>query len=810
MADNKYRLTLAGENTLSSVFKQVERDSEQLTSGLKEQEKQLTQLSAAGKKLENWKMGRRELEQTGKQLERAKLKTQALGREMAVSGKPTKAMSVAFAKAKKQSDALQRAYDRQKVGLHQLKKELRDSGIDTGKLGGEQGRLRRDIERTTQEINRQREAFKRKEHVEAAISAAETKRQERAKAHLSAGQTRLDNANARFDQAQSEVLGATAMVATLAAPVARAVSMEAAMVDVTKVFDFEEGGADAFASQLQKLAVETNIDATELTAIAAAAGQSGVAKTEEELLAFTESAAKMGVAFEIGADEAGETMAAWRSAMALNQESVMELADVTNHVANSMNAKAPMLAEVLKRQGAVGVASGLKATETAGLAGAILSSGASAEVASTTMKNLLVTMVSGDAASSTQKEALDSLGLDAVTLAADMQEDATGTIKELFEALSETPVEEQTALVTQLFGRESMGGIMPLLKNLKLLDKGFYLAADKVRAQGSMMEEFARVADTTDFRFGALIRSFDRLMIITGGSLLPGLGYVAEGLTSGVNALSDFAEANKEVTDIVTGSIATLAAWKVASIGRRMIAAKLDAMRAKSQIRQAKLATTQGMTAKTASAASVALERFNRVMRRTAFSGGDDGGYYGGDEPDKKDKKKRKQSRFKRGGKITNLAGKIARPLGIMLSGGALFAAAKNGDTKEATTLAGDVGGGMAGAATGAVLGSMILPGIGTLVGSIVGGMIGSETGQLLGEELGDLFTGDKLEPPESITPEPMVAKIETTLSLEKVPANIDEEKVAQMVVDKQKAELLPLMGSGPQNRIDDSMEIVG
>ncbi|MDR2654546.1 MAG: phage tail tape measure protein [Oscillospiraceae bacterium] len=45
----------------------------------------------------------------------------------------------------------------------------------------------------------------------------------------------------------------------------------------------------------------------------AAAGQSNIPK--EELLDFAESAAKMGIAFDAGAEEAGQMMAQWRTAI---------------------------------------------------------------------------------------------------------------------------------------------------------------------------------------------------------------------------------------------------------------------------------------------------------------------------------------------------------------------------------------------------------------------------------------------------------------------------------------------------------------
>ena len=50
---------------------------------------------------------------------------------------------------------------------------------------------------------------------------------------------------------------------------------------------------------------------------------------------FAEQAAKMGVAFDITAEEAGNMMAKWRSSMGLTQAQALELADATNALSNS-------------------------------------------------------------------------------------------------------------------------------------------------------------------------------------------------------------------------------------------------------------------------------------------------------------------------------------------------------------------------------------------------------------------------------------------------------------------------------------------
>ena len=50
---------------------------------------------------------------------------------------------------------------------------------------------------------------------------------------------------------------------------------------------------------------------------------------------FAESAAKMGVAFDITAEQAGQMMAQWRTAFRMSQKEVNELADQINYLGNT-------------------------------------------------------------------------------------------------------------------------------------------------------------------------------------------------------------------------------------------------------------------------------------------------------------------------------------------------------------------------------------------------------------------------------------------------------------------------------------------
>ncbi|MBD1559516.1 phage tail tape measure protein [Vibrio sp. S9_S30] len=95
---------------------------------------------------------------------------------------------------------------------------------------------------------------------------------------------------------------------------------------------------------------------------------------------------------------------------------------------------------------------------------------------------------------------------------------------------------------------------------------------------------------------------------------------------------------------------------------------------------------------------------------------------------------------------IAGTAGKLFKPLNVMLQGAALTSAINNGSAEEIGGTAGDMAGGLGGAALGATIGTAILPGIGTVVGGALGGLAGGEIGEWLGSKVAGLFSSDEEE----------------------------------------------------------------
>lgn len=336
-------------------------------------------------------------------------------------------------------------------------------------------------------------------------------------------------------------IAAGAVVTALGSCVGSAVEFESAMADVAKVVNFtSQTELKGMESAILDMSTKIPMAADGIAAIIASAGQSGVAK--ENLTEFAEQAAKMGVAFDLTGDQAGKMMADWRAGMGLSLRQTYDLADAVNHLSNNMNATAPALGEVLQRAGALGMVAGGLETEVAALGAAFLSAGASPEIAATALKKFTMTLTKSTAMTEKQVKAFKSLGFDAVELAKRMQGDAKGAITDVLTALSKFPEYTHGAMLTEMFGEESIGAIAPLLKNMDTLTNAFELVSDKTKYAGSMQAEFEVRSKTVANAIQLLQNKLKKLSIIIGNYLLPAVSAIISlfsGITGAITKIID-------------------------------------------------------------------------------------------------------------------------------------------------------------------------------------------------------------------------------------------------------------------------------
>jgi TP901 family phage tail tape measure protein len=276
--------------------------------------------------------------------------------------------------------------------------------------------------------------------------------------------------------------------------VGAAIEFESAFADVRKVVDASDEQFENFARTIKSMSRELPMTSTEIAQLWAAAGESNI--PVDQLKSFSEMAARVGIAFDMSAGDAGESLAKLKSQLGLTVAETGEMADAINHLSNNMASKAKDITAYMLRVGKFGEMSGFTKDQVAAIGSAMISAGAEAETAGTAMMNVVRKMTSGEFAKKDQLEAAKALGLHLPTLAKQMKKDAPKALKTVLQAIAKAPAEKQLALLSKFFGDEARA-FAPLVGNVGLLDRAFDLVGDRTNYAGSALKEYIARASTT-------------------------------------------------------------------------------------------------------------------------------------------------------------------------------------------------------------------------------------------------------------------------------------------------------------------------
>lgn len=377
----------------------------------------------------------------------------------------------------------------------------------------------------------------------------------------------------------------TAMLGALALPVTSAIGFESKMADVRKVVDGldDKTAFKQMSDDILKLSTELPMAAEGIAEIVAAGGQSGIAR--EDLKQFATDAIKMAVAFDQTAADSGQMMAQWRTAFKLTQDEVVTLADKINYLGNTGPANAQKISDIVTRIGPLGEVAGVASGEIAAMGATISGMGVESDVAATAVKNFMLSLTAGKAATKSQRSAFKALGIDPKQLAVEMQKDSKSAMLKVLGALSKTAASGRPAILADLFGKESIGAITPLLTNLNLLKENFDKVADSQQYGGSMQKEYASRAATTENSLTLLKGQINAASITLGSIFLPSIVEATKELQPFLESVKKFIEENpdliKSVVKFSGALIGVGASVAVISRSLRILNAVMNASPAK-------------------------------------------------------------------------------------------------------------------------------------------------------------------------------------------------------------------------------------
>ena len=786
MPGSNYQIKVATKDRFSKPLAAMSAKQKTFKKELKATQAQAKKFSQSEKDLKSFTAVKSDMLVTGNAIKAARIELKKTGQQVAQNGGVmTASMKRQSASQKKNLTMLTARYDLQQNKMKALKKVLVSTTGDFTNLSKSQRVLAAKTAVANRKLNEQAQHVNKLKRVEGYLETRRQRNFEREKQRLfklNKLEEKLQKARGRRNDASMNAAAAGAFLLAGSKVVKQAANLETAMVEVEKKASFKSAsGVDLSQkkqknqmAQLQNWIVTaapnlgmTPVELAQIVASGAGANIARAGKEQQDLQQFSQLAAKMSVAFDnLSAEDAGKSVATWMASMKLDMSQSAELASAINHLSDNSAANTGAVTELMTRSGSIMQSAGLNHKQAAALGTAILSAnGNNMEMGATAAKNMALTLTQGDAMSGGQKRTISNLGMNPVQLSKDMQTDAVGTIYKLIEKIEQKPIHQRNAIVSTLFGKESIGAINPLITNVEELQRVMKASSDKVAIRTSLEKEFSKQQATTNFQTQRLQNSFTAITSAIGKELLPVVALGAEVLADMMNAGTDFIHENKEVAQVVIRAAAALAILKTGMIAWKVASTALDVVSAKRKLSEVKLGGTTNKTAASAIRASAALDKLNASMARTGM-----GGYGPGDTDGKGRKKRRVRGRSKLG-KLRKLSSKVpvigsvaAVGLGAYALNDAIQSDSK---TKGAETgeIVGSIGGSMAGAALGASLGSVV-PIVGTAAGGIIGAIAGESLFSYLGLKAGSQFDDKSSSPDKNSTAINTVSTQKTTKQL--------------------------------------------
>jgi TP901 family phage tail tape measure protein len=305
-----------------------------------------------------------------------------------------------------------------------------------------------------------------------------------------------------------------------------AMSFEEVMYEVQKATNSNADGLQRYSTAILDMSTKTGKTASELGGILASAGFAG--RPTDELLAFTNYAAKATSAWGTTAEATGQALAEIGNIYQANQARIEAIADAINSVADNSASKETDLLDFLRRSGAQGKILGISAEQTMAFGAALKEVGVQSEVAATGF-NALLTKLSTGADDDDWNKQLKDLGINTKSFTATLKKDAPAAIRTLLAQINK--IDDGTkkmSVLKDLFGQEYADDIARLAGNLGGLDRMLALVADKSKFLGSVDQSFKLLTEKDYNRVARFNAQMVRLSISVGGPLKAAFGAAAD------------------------------------------------------------------------------------------------------------------------------------------------------------------------------------------------------------------------------------------------------------------------------------------
>jgi len=342
----------------------------------------------------------------------------------------------------------------------------------------------------------------------------------------------------KFKYAVGLAGGALAAFGTgaLAAATNAAADFEQAMVEVEKVTNPEV--ASAMSGEIMEMARTIPLAQSELAALTADAARFGITGPEN-LRTFTETVAKMATATDLGAQQAGESLARLATLTNTPVDKIENLGSSVNELSNNFATSSSEIIDSMMRSSAALSQLGVSNTEIVGLSAALNEVSESSERAGTRLRRVGQEMMNPKKT----EDLAAALGMTTEEFRSMRENDPSKLIMQMASTMKEGG-EQADALRSTLTttSRQALGG---LSQNLDGAREALGMANQSFEEGTSLQKEFDAATDTFNSKLTILKNLLRENAVAIGNVLLPPL-------TRALESVNDFLTSSDSLINKLT------------------------------------------------------------------------------------------------------------------------------------------------------------------------------------------------------------------------------------------------------------------
>ena len=507
----------------------------------------ITALSAVASKTKELKDKTDELSNTQKKLE-----------DMSKLHKNFQNMNKEYANAVKQLAKLKEEYVRSGHGNAEFAKKVKEAEKHVDRLNQQKQRQAHLFKAARSELEKSGITLKNYKQKLEEVNK-ELKKELEFNEKLAKHNLMADEGSKIHQKGKDQIKTGAVTLAALAVPVKIYMDIEESQADLRKILGEE---AEKYYGKLAEISKNNPLSQVEINKIAGSLAQSGI--KGEDIVAYTEMAGKMKVAFDISTDEAGTFLAKTRDQLDLSKDELFSYMDTLNMLSNNYSVTAAQLADVSARTGGFAKSINLSKESNMAFATSLISTGVTAEQTSTVLGKLYSELSQG-ANTKNKAEALKFLGFDPKTINKEMAENAEGTILKVLEKIKNSDVADKSALISDIFGSDKsvINGLSVLSENLdgvkEKLDKAKQAVSENEKVNGEYQDRI----NTLTNQLKILKNNFVNSLADIGKSVAPELKETVDWLTGIMKGIANFIKENPKLVSFIFKLVAKFALLKI-------------------------------------------------------------------------------------------------------------------------------------------------------------------------------------------------------------------------------------------------------